>query len=300
MRLRSDESVSLRQSNFCTLPGINQQNGDTPEEGSDTSAFRAALRGLTATQDADPADEKTEQVSLSDLAPHESVSTAGSKRRLFRRKVVMVVALLVLLSIAAGMVGASLGGVGTSQVVATPTPLKATDARVNSVPVATPTPTATPTPKPAPTRPPAPAGPPPPTYTTNGPYSNSTPPPGYPAFAVTEPSPDPYGSFGQCTWWAQDKRPDENFANMGLAKDWVNAARARGMTVTQTPAANGTVVFAPGVQGASSAGHVSHVEKILTGGWVLVSEMNFSWNGGGFGRVNYRYIHVGAGVWFIH
>ena len=82
--------------------------------------------------------------------------------------------------------------------------------------------------------------------------------------------------------------------------NWADDARAHGMTVTTTPVANATVVFAPGVQGASSAGHVSHVEKVLTGGWVLVSEMNFYWNGGGFARVNYRYIHVGAGVLFIH
>jgi surface antigen len=98
----------------------------------------------------------------------------------------------------------------------------------------------------------------------------------------------------------QYKRPDENFSGMGDALNWANAARARGFTVTSTPAANGTVVFAPGVQGAGNLGHVSHVEKVLTGGWVLVSEMNFYWNGGGFARVDYRYIHVGTGVWFIH
>ncbi len=77
-------------------------------------------------------------------------------------------------------------------------------------------------------------------------------------------------------------------------------ARARGYTVTQLPVDNATVVFMPGVQGASGAGHVSHVEKILTGGWVLVSEMNFAFNGGGWARVDYRYIHQGTSVWFIH
>lgn len=151
-------------------------------------------------------------------------------------------------------------------------------------------------PTPPPTAPPAP-----PSGTPGGPYSSWTPPPGYQSFAVKDFPGDPWaGSFGQCTWWAHYKRSDENFAGMGDAWNWANAARARGYTVTSTPAANGTIVFAPAVQGASSLGHVAHVEKVLTGGWVLISEMNFYWNGGGFARVDYRYAYAGSGVWFIH
>jgi surface antigen len=147
-----------------------------------------------------------------------------------------------------------------------------------------------------PTPPPAP-----PPGTPSGPYSNWTPPPGYQSFAVTDFAGDPWaGSFGQCTWWAHYKRPDEDLAGMGDAWNWANAARSRGYTVTSTPAANSTIVFAPGVQGASSLGHVAHVEQVLTGGWVLISEMNFYWNGGGFARVDYRYAQAGSGVWFIH
>ncbi len=150
-----------------------------------------------------------------------------------------------------------------------------------------------------PTPPPAPPAPPP--GTPGGPYSSWTPPPGYQSFAVQDFPGDPWaGSFGQCTWWAHYKRSDENFAGMGDAWNWANAARARGYTVTSTPAANATIVFAPGVQGASSLGHVAHVEKVLTGGWVLISEMNFYWNGGGFARVDYRYAYASSGVWFIH
>ncbi len=33
--------------------------------------------------------------------------------------------------------------------------------------------------------------------------------------------------------------------------------------------------------------------------WVLVSEMNFHWRGAGFGRVDFRYVHVGDGVTFL-
>ena len=49
------------------------------------------------------------------------------------------------------------------------------------------------------------------------------------------------------------------------------------------PAVGATVVFQPHVQGASSAGHVGHVEKVYGNGWFLISEMAFYWNGGGFG-----------------
>jgi surface antigen len=151
-----------------------------------------------------------------------------------------------------------------------------------------------------PTPPPA-APPTQPSGTPSGPYSSWTPPPGYTSFAVKDFAGDPWaGSFGQCTWWAHYKRPDENFAGMGDAWNWANAARSRGYTVTTTPAPNSTIVFAPGVQGASSLGHVAHVEQVLTGGWVLISEMNFYWNGGGFARVDYRYAQAGSGVWFIH
>ena len=49
-----------------------------------------------------------------------------------------------------------------------------------------------------------------------------------------------------------------------------------------------------------SANWAQAVAVSLDGYWVLITEMNFSWRGGGFGRVDFRYIHVGAGVYFIH
>src|SRR5579859_99667 len=134
-----------------------------------------------------------------------------------------------------------------------------------------------------------------------GPYGYYVAPPGFYGFAVQDIPTDPFsGLFGQCTWWAQHKRPDENLNNMGDAWNWANGARARGLVVTTTPAPGATVVFAPGVEGASGIGHVAHVEQILTNGWVLISEMNFFWNGGGYARVDYRYISAAPGVWFIH
>ncbi len=126
-------------------------------------------------------------------------------------------------------------------------------------------------------------------------------PPGYSSYAVQEPANDYYyWAFGQCTWWAQWKRGDENLRHMGNAQYWASSAKARGYRVGSTPAVNATVVFQPGVQGAGGAGHVAHVVKVYPGGWFLISEMNFYWNGGGWGRVDYRYAHSGSGVSFIY
>jgi hypothetical protein len=32
----------------------------------------------------------------------------------------------------------------------------------------------------------------------------------------------------------------------------------------------------------------------------MISEMNFYWNGGGWGKVDYRFVHEGWGVAFIY
>jgi surface antigen len=127
-----------------------------------------------------------------------------------------------------------------------------------------------------------------------------TPVPGYHSFTVYGSGGFYWWAFGQCTWWAQNKRRDENLTRMGNAQFWATGARARGYQVSSTPRAGATVVFQPGVQGAGGAGHVAHVEKVYPGGWFLISEMNFYWNGGGWGRVDYRLAHSGWGVQFIY
>jgi surface antigen len=125
--------------------------------------------------------------------------------------------------------------------------------------------------------------------------------PGHPAFAVSG-APDNfyYWAFGQCTWWAQWERRDENLRGMGNARYWAGSAAGRGYTISSAPKAGATVVFQPGVQGAGGAGHVAHVEAVYPDGWFLVSEMNFYWNGGGLARVDYRFVHSGGGVQFIY
>ena len=36
------------------------------------------------------------------------------------------------------------------------------------------------------------------------------------------------------------------------------------------------------------------------GYWFLISEMNFTWRGAGWQKVEYRYVHTGPGVSFIY
>jgi CHAP domain len=124
--------------------------------------------------------------------------------------------------------------------------------------------------------------------------------PGHPAFGMSDVGGYYYWAFGQCTWWAQYERKNENLTHMGAAMYWAAGAARRGYRVGSTPRAGATVVFQPGVQGAGGAGHVAHVIAVYPGGWFLQSEMNFYWNGGGWGRVDYRYAHVGWGVAFIY
>jgi hypothetical protein len=112
---------------------------------------------------------------------------------------------------------------------------------------------------------------------------------------------DPYGAyFGTCTWYAWFRHSNEPLMRLGSAGQWAWNARAHGLPTGSTPRVGATVVFQGGVQGADPAGHAAHVEAVYGNGWFLISEMNFYWNGGGWGRVSYRYAHTGWGVSFIY
>jgi surface antigen len=106
--------------------------------------------------------------------------------------------------------------------------------------------------------------------------------------------------YGTCTWYAWYRHRNEPLLQLGNAWQWSGTARSHGLATGTAPAVGATAVFQPGVQGASGGGHVGHVEQVLANGWFVISEMNFYWNGGGFGKVDYRYVHVGAGVSFIY
>ncbi len=128
-----------------------------------------------------------------------------------------------------------------------------------------------------------------------------TPPPGHPAYGLGDFAGDPYSSsYGTCTWYAWYRRQDERLASFGPATNWISGARTAGLATGSSPAAGATAVFAPGVEGAGGGGHAAHVEQVLGGGWFLISEMNFTFDGGGWGRVSYRYALAGPGVSFIY
>jgi surface antigen len=136
---------------------------------------------------------------------------------------------------------------------------------------------------------------------TSGAYGLWTPPPGHPAYSLPEFAGDPNAAYyGTCTWYAEYRRPDEPLAKLGNAAQWAWNAPHYGLRVGTSPAVGATVVFQPGVLGAGSGGHVGHVEAVYSGGWFLISEMNMDWNGGGFGRVSYRYVVVMPGVSFVY
>lgn len=98
------------------------------------------------------------------------------------------------------------------------------------------------------------------------------------------------GNFGYCNWWVLALHPNQPDILYGSE-----------YTRTSSPVPGAAVWFDPNVQGASSAGHWAQAVAVSPDGyWVLITEMNFGWRGGGFGRVDFRYIHVGPGVVFIH
>jgi hypothetical protein len=99
-------------------------------------------------------------------------------------------------------------------------------------------------------------------------------------------------TFGYCNWWVEALHPNQQDILYGT-----EYAR------TTTPVVGAAVWFPPNTQGASSAGHWAQLVAIGPDHyWLLITEMNFGWRGGGFGKVDYRYVHVdpGAGILFIH
>lgn len=110
--------------------------------------------------------------------------------------------------------------------------------------------------------------------------------------AIYYPNPDNYGyhpSYGYCNWWPEVLNPTHPDILYGSE-----------YTRSSVPIPGAVVWQAPYVQGASSEGHWAQVVAVSPMGWVLITEMNFYWRGGGYGKVDYRYIHVGSGITFIY
>ncbi len=121
-----------------------------------------------------------------------------------------------------------------------------------------------------------------------GPLSSWKVPPGcYAGIYAINPANYVYRpAFGQCAWWPEVLHPNNPNILFGRR--------------SSVPAPGAVMYFAPGVQGAGSAGHYAEVVAVLGNGWLLISEMNDYWRGGGWGRVNYRYVYLSAGVSFIY
>jgi surface antigen len=125
--------------------------------------------------------------------------------------------------------------------------------------------------------------------------------PGHPSYAMADFKGDAYaGFFGVCTWYAWYRHQGEPLMQLGNAQSWPSNASRYGLKVGSAPVVGATAVFQPGVEGAGGGGHAGHVEAVLGGGWFVISEMNFSWNGGGWGHVDWRFVYVRSGVSFIY
>lgn len=111
--------------------------------------------------------------------------------------------------------------------------------------------------------------------------------------AIYTPNPADYAArygFGYCDWWPEVLHPTQ--------PDLLSGTEYHRGTV---PVPGAVVYEASNVQGASPDGHYAQVVAVAPGGyWLLITEMNFTWRGGGFGKVDYRYIHVGPGITFIY
>jgi LysM repeat protein len=86
------------------------------------------------------------------------------------------------------------------------------------------------------------------------------------------------GAFGWCNWWPEALLRNPNVLN------WPGHA---------APRVGFPVWYAP--QYGEHLGHYAFVESIGSGvnsGWLLISEMNMYWRGGGWAAVDYRYIRA--------
>jgi surface antigen len=108
--------------------------------------------------------------------------------------------------------------------------------------------------------------------------------------------------YGSCTWWANQRYFQLHgifvpWRTQSNAWQWTARAYEFGWHVSSVPVVGAIIVLQPGVEGASWAGHVAVVERILSNGHVIASNMNwgaYPW------LVTYVEFAPGPGVTFIH
>lgn len=108
--------------------------------------------------------------------------------------------------------------------------------------------------------------------------------------------------YGSCTWWANQR----NFQLHGIfvpwktqadAWQWTARAYQFGWHVSSSPVAGSIVDLQPWVQGAYGSGHVALVERILSNGHVIAS--NMSWGANPWQVTDVEFA-PGSGVTFIY
>ena len=108
--------------------------------------------------------------------------------------------------------------------------------------------------------------------------------------------------YGSCTWWANQR----NFQLHGIfvpwktqadAWQWTARAYQFGWHVSSSPVAGSIIDLQPWVQGAYGSGHVALVERILSNGHVIAS--NMSWGANPWQVTDVEFA-PGSGVTFIY
>ncbi len=108
--------------------------------------------------------------------------------------------------------------------------------------------------------------------------------------------------YGSCTWWADQRYFQIHgkfvpWRTQSDAWEWTARAYQFGWHVSSSPVWGAIIDLQPEVQGASWAGHVAVVEKILSNGHVIAS--NMSWGAHPW-QVTYVEFAPGPGVTFIY
>ncbi len=107
--------------------------------------------------------------------------------------------------------------------------------------------------------------------------------------------------YGQCTWWANQRYFQLHgvfvpWRTRSNAWEWTVRAYQFGWHVSSSPTVGSIIDLQPWVQGAYGLGHVAVVERILSNGHVIASNMNwgrYPW------QVTYVEFASGSGVTFI-
>jgi CHAP domain-containing protein len=108
--------------------------------------------------------------------------------------------------------------------------------------------------------------------------------------------------YGSCTWWANQRYFQLNgiyvpWRIQSNAWQWTIRAEEFGWNVSSYPVVGSIIDLQPRVQGASWAGHVAIVERILSNGKVIASNMNW---GAHPWQVTFIEFAPGPGVTFLY